>query len=172
MKIKKLLFLSIAFFMLLPFFARADETTPAKSISVYVFTQQGCPYCAEVLSFLEELKQTYPGIAVFNFDMKIHPEYVNAYAQMAQAYGISTTHVPVTYIGAKAIEGANESTIKEAIEYCFLPVNQCIDPGKYIQEATPIENNAAGKTNQEIVGWVVIGLVTAGGVALLIFKFR
>lgn len=169
---KKLFLLSIALFLFLPLFARADEPAAPKSIPIYIFTQQGCPHCSAVLSLLEELKQTYPGIEIHEFDMKIHPEYVQSYARMTQAYGISPNYVPLTFIGAKAIEGANESTIKEAAEYCSLPVNQCIDPGKYIQNIAPLENNTAGNAKQKIIGWAVISVILAGGATLLIYKLR
>lgn len=169
---KKILCL-IFLILFLPLFglSAAEKTT-----EVYIFTQQGCPYCAKAMALLDEMKKSdYPEINVNEFDMKVHPKYVKKYQEFASAYKISPTGVPVTYVGPKAIIGFEETSLRQAIESCHLPISDCVNPNDYVAEQlknlpTINQTNSSG-TPQEIVGWVILGILVVGGGVLIINKF-
>lgn len=149
----------------------ADKTT-----EIYIFTQKGCPYCAKALALFDEMKKgDYSEINVNEFDMKVYPKYVKKYQEFANAYKISPTGVPVTYIGPKAIVGFEETSLRQAIEFCHLPISDCVNPNDFVAEQ--LKNLPAGDqtnssgTPQEIVGWVVLGLLVVGGGVLIVNKF-
>jgi hypothetical protein len=81
--------------------------------------------------------------------------------------------VPITYIGGRAIIGGQESTFREAVEYCSLPVNECVNPGKYLGDA-PLPNvsdsNVQAKT--KFIGWLVIGIIIISAGAFIVTKLR
>lgn len=169
---KKTLALMAILFFLIPFIAQADQTA-AKEIPVYIFTQQGCPHCAAILALLDELKNnSYSGIKIYEFDLKAHPEYFSAYQKMAAAYGIDANQVPITYIGGRAIIGEQESTIREAVEYCSLPINECVNPGKYLENILPNLDVNASQSKIKFIGWLVIGAIIIGGGIFIAAKTR
>lgn len=149
----------------------ADKTT-----EVYIFTQKGCPYCAKAMALLDEMKKNdYPEINVNEFDLKVHPKYVKKYLEFATAYNINPDGVPVIYIGPKTIIGFQETSIREAIETCHLPISNCLNPNDYVTEqlknlpSVPDSNNS--NSSKTIIGWVVLGVLVVGGGALVINKF-
>jgi glutaredoxin len=160
-------------FMFLPLF---NVSAAEKTTEVYIFTQKGCPHCANALALLDEMKTgDYPEIVVKEFDMKVQPKYVKKYQEFATAYNINPTGVPVIYIGQKTIIGFQESSIREAIETCHLPISNCVNPNDYVTEqlknlpAIPVSNNI--NSSQSIVGWVVLVILVVGGGALIVNKF-
>jgi len=147
-----------------------------KTTEVYIFTQKGCPHCANALALLDEMKSDgYPEIVVNEFDMKVQPKYVKKYQEFATAYNINPNGVPVIYIGPKTIIGFQETSIREAIETCHLPISSCVNPNDYVTEQLknlPLTSTSANpNSSSAIVGWVVLGILVIGGGALIVNKF-
>jgi len=147
-----------------------------KVTDVYVFSQQGCPYCAKTLSLLEELKsKDYPELKIHEYDMKEHPEYFNKFTEFAKAYNADINKVPTTFINKTAISGFHESDFRQMVEYCHLPVNTCVDPAKFVQEKlsqpTPVTETKpfTNTARPEVIGWIFIGGIVIGG-AIFIFN--
>lgn len=147
-----------------------------KTIDVYTFTQQGCQYCAKILSLLETLKQDYPEIKVHEFDLKTNPEYFPKFQEFASVYEVGISTVPTTFIGEKAILGYRENDVSNAIEFCSLPVNDCVNPEKFVKKELETRDYYNNKNNppvtsngRSILGWVVaIILVVFFGFILVI----
>lgn len=147
-----------------------------KATDVYVFSQQGCPYCAKTLTLLEELKsKDYPELKIHEYDMKEHPDYANKFIEFAKAYGADINKVPTTFINKTAIAGFRESDLRQMVEYCHLPVNTCVDPAKFVQEKlsqpTPVQDEKpfTNTARPEVIGWILIGGLVVGG-AIFIFN--
>ena len=147
-----------------------------KVTDIYVFSQQGCPYCAKTLSLLEELKsKDYPELKIHEYDMKNHPEYFNKFTEFTKAYNADINKVPTTFINKAAISGFRESDLRQMVEYCHLPVNTCVDPAKFVQEKlsqpTPVteEKPFTNTARPEVIGWILIGGIVVGG-AIVIFN--
>lgn len=154
----------------------ASQSGQDKVTDVYVFSQQGCPYCAKTLSLLEELKsKDYPELKIHSYDMKEHPEYFTKFEEFAKAYGTDINKVPTTFINKTAIAGFRESDLRQMVEYCHLPVNSCVDPAKFVQEKlsqpTPVQEEKpfTNTARPEVIGWILIGGIVIGG-AIFIFN--
>ncbi|MEK7159197.1 MAG: glutaredoxin domain-containing protein [Patescibacteria group bacterium] len=159
--------------MFLPLF---NVSATEKTTEVYIFTQQGCPHCANALALLDEMKSSdYPEIVVDEFDMKVQPKYVKKYQEFATAYNINPTGVPVLYIGPKTIIGFQETEIRQALESCHLPISNCINPNDYVAEQLKslpaIPNSTNPNSPQAMVGWVVLGILVVGGGIVIVNKF-
>ncbi len=162
-------------FLLVFMFAISSATQAAESpMDIYIFTQNGCPHCANILSQLETLKQNeYPQIVIHDFDMKADPKYVTKFNEFNYAYKISPQGIPVTFIGAKAIEGESENEISQAVEFYNLPVNEYPDPQLFVKtylENNPLPENEQPQSGQENIGWIVIGVIIVGGVIFVVNK--
>jgi len=168
---KKIIFL--LFLFLLPLnFVQAEEA--AKKIDIYIFTQQGCQYCAKVKTYLDELKKTdYPGLVVHEFDIRTNPEYVQDYIKYAIAYNVYSPNmgVPISYVGEKAVEGAVLTDLRGIIEICN--IKECKNPEtvikEYFEQHPEANSKIPNSTNATIWGWAILGVIIIGS-GLLIYK--
>ena len=136
---KKILWLIIlTMLMILPAIAQAqdnqvttDETITDQTgtkAQAYFFYGQGCPHCAAMEPFLEQLSQEY------NFTIEKHEVYFDKegralFEKMAKAFGKQVQGVPTLFINGKMIVGYSDSlakTIRQEVEYCSQ--HQCPSP--------------------------------------------
>jgi thiol-disulfide isomerase/thioredoxin len=76
-----------------------NEEASEESVVVYFFWGEGCPHCAVEKPFLEEMEQKYPQLEVKMYETWKNKENMEAFEQMAEAYGIQARGVPTTFIG-------------------------------------------------------------------------
>ncbi|MBU1131998.1 hypothetical protein KKC32_01955 [Patescibacteria group bacterium] len=169
---KKILALLLFSFFFLPFIPARAESKP---INVYVFTEQGCSHCANVKSYLQTLtRDEFPGINVIEKDLRTDPDAYQGYVDFATAYGImsATVSVPITYVGEKAIQGDVLREIHSAIALCDL--KECKDPAQVVKEYFANNSNAKPtvetSSNQELLGYVIIGILIIGGIVIFLNK--
>ncbi|NQT49550.1 hypothetical protein HQ571_02535 [Candidatus Kuenenbacteria bacterium] len=173
---QKIIFLMIAFLLLMPFIGiQAEEEKTAQTIDVYIFTQTGCQYCAKAKELLETLQETeYPEIKVHEFDMKANPKYVKKFDEFNTAYDISPSGVPVTFIGNKSVQGWKENELRQLIEFYHLPTNEYPNPQQIVDDflkENPDKAPAdAPRSPKETLGWVVLGVIVVGGGIFIINK--
>lgn len=166
--IKRVLAVIIFTVLVLPSFARA-EVNP---VELYFFEGQGCQYCARMKSFLEGMKVDYPNLTVRDFEVYFDKENQDLFQKMATAYGAESRGVPTIFIGDEVIVGENYEKLKNAVEKCTL--GTCPSPADKLAAAGSNVNSILN-TNQpvdgqnEMVGWIIIGVVLALGIALVIF---
>jgi len=127
MKLGKIIisFIVLSFFVFNSF-AQAGQK---KSVLLYFFWRQGCPYCAKEKDFLTLMKKKYPFLEIKDYEISYNPASWQLFQTMANSYKISPTGVPVTFIGDNALVGFSEKTemqIEQAIKYCLK--NSCEDP--------------------------------------------
>lgn len=140
-------------------------------INLVIFTQTGCQYCAKTLEHLNSLKKDkYPELTIQEYDIREDPNYYQTFMDYQHAYGSTADGTPVTFIGNKAIQGELLEEIDAAIENC--KKQQCEDPTSIVAayvKGHPSEKQK--KTNAKtIIGWIIIGVVVAGGGILLLSK--
>jgi glutaredoxin len=161
--------------ILITFIILFGLTNPAWSadnkISVRIFTQTSCAYCATTMAHLNQLKkEKYPNLEITEYDIRRDPSYYQLFNDYRRAYGSDADGTPVTFIGNKVIQGELLAQIDTAIEECTL--QNCEDPAnvvaKFIKENPSSEQKQA--QDKKIIGWIVIGVVLTGGGILLLSK--
>jgi len=164
---KKILFLVIACLLLsLAPIVRAEDN----KINVVIFTQTGCQYCARTWEHLNSVKDKYPGMTIQEFDIRKDPTYFQTFTDYRRAYGSTSEATPTIFIGNKVIEGALLEEIDAALDNC--QKQQCVNPNdvvaKFIKDNPTAEQQKS--KDKTIIGWMVIGVVVAGGGILLLSK--
>jgi len=112
---KRLLLVMFVFLISLNF--AAAETN---KVDVVYFHGFGCPHCAELESFLEDIKDYY-NLNVIDFEVYYNETNKDLAVQMASEYGESFRGVPMTFIGDDVFVGFSadiSGKIKEKIEHC------------------------------------------------------
>lgn len=100
-----------------------------KSVILYFFWADGCPYCAEEKYFLSNLKKKYPSLEIKDYEVSHNPDARHLLQTISKAYNIIPLGVPVTFVGNKVLVGFSEniaSQIEENIIYCLKTT--CGDP--------------------------------------------
>lgn len=150
----------------------AALAAPQAPLEVIIFTGEGCPHCAKMLSYLEELKDQYPlNITELEIYHNIDNQY--EFLKYAKAFNFKANGVPITIIGNQVINGENYQRLVSVVESCqttFCPSPQSIMekyyqnnelPPSFNQETPPINENNA-------VVWVILltMLFLAGGLGI------
>jgi glutaredoxin len=95
---------------------------------IVVFFAEGCPDCALVEELLKGLTSELPATAVVRYDIS-DPEALDLLVELAEAYAVETSSVPVVFVGDEAILGAGraqEFELRNAIGACT--VRGCSSP--------------------------------------------
>lgn len=100
-----------------------------KSVVLYFFWAEGCPYCEKQKNFLTELKKRYPRLEIKDYEVLYNQAPKELLMMMSKSYGINPTGVPVTFIGDKSFIGFNQeiaSKIELILKSCLKKT--CEDP--------------------------------------------
>ena len=135
---KKLWFVCVLFsFLLLPVMVNAKE----KKITLYLFHGDGCPHCAEEISFLETIENEYDNFVIQKYEVWYNDENAELLTEVEKAFSITRSGVPTTVIGRNVISGFGSSTgnkIRRAIEYYqehdYVDIVSKIKKGTFRQE--------------------------------------
>lgn len=153
---------------LLPMTGRAA----ANPVELYFFEGQGCPHCARMTSYLEGLKADYPSLVVKNFEVYFNKDNQTLFQKMAAAYGSDTGSVPTIFIGNEVIKGEAYEQVKNAVEKCSTE-EVCASPAAKLGAANNDANtNVSQSGGNEIVGWIVIGVIAVFGILLIYFLIK
>ncbi|MDD4483616.1 MAG: cytochrome c biogenesis protein CcdA [Methanoregula sp.] len=88
----------------------APDGTPC----LYYFYGDGCPHCARIKPFIEEMAEKYPRLQVRTFEVYFNSSNQEMYRDFLSRYEVKTEGVPAVFIGTKAFVG--EDTIRENLE--------------------------------------------------------
>ncbi len=97
-------------------------------VDLYFFSLPGCPHCANMKTFLNNMVQEYPKLEVHEYNIN---ENLNLFFELADKYNLEVNdqiRVPVIFVHEKVIVGENSDIKKELESYISDCVDQCIDP--------------------------------------------
>ena len=174
-RIFSLLFIFLT--ILLLSIAQAEIPDTSKKVKIYLFWGYGCPHCVKEKVFLDKLQQKYPQIEVISYEVWRNRGNAIFFVQMAEAYGIKATAVPITFIGNfEPIVGySNDEVtgkkIEERVKYCI--EHTCIDPltisegpakkePTYEEEGRIVTIPVIGKMDTSKMALPVLTLILAG----------
>jgi cytochrome c biogenesis protein CcdA/glutaredoxin len=93
------------------------------------FYGEGCPHCAKLDVFLEELEEKYEDLEVKKFETYFNQENRELFEKVSSAYGEEIQGVPSVFIDNEVISGFNEKIgekIEEKVKECL--EKECEDP--------------------------------------------
>ncbi|MGY4707110.1 cytochrome c biogenesis protein CcdA [Candidatus Bipolaricaulota sp. J31] len=77
---------------------------PASGVELVFFYDPGCPHCARIEVFLEEIAPDYPELRVIRFNVR-EPESRDVLEKLLAAYGVELGPVPLIFVGDVALIG-------------------------------------------------------------------
>jgi len=89
---------------------------------IVVFFEEGCPDCAQIEEVLEGLTSELPGSVIARYDVS-DPEALDLLIELATAYGVEVSTVPVVFVGDEVVLGAGraqEFELRNAIGECTI----------------------------------------------------
>ena len=98
--------------------AAADDDEPW----IVVFFEEGCPDCAQIEEVLEGLTSELSGSAIARYDVS-DPEALDLLMELATAYEVEVSTVPVVFVGDEVVLGAGraqEFELRNAIGECTI----------------------------------------------------
>ncbi|MCX8147245.1 MAG: hypothetical protein N3D84_02150, partial [Candidatus Woesearchaeota archaeon] len=69
----------------------------SNKVDVYVFYGKGCPHCAKLESFLEDIKPTHPNLNIIMFEVYFNQTNREIMEKMAEAFGTKIEGVPMVF---------------------------------------------------------------------------
>jgi len=95
---------------------------------IVVFYEEGCPSCAQIEELLEGLTSELPDSAIARYDIS-DSEALDLLMELATAYDVETSDVPVVFVGDEVVLGAGraqEFELRNAIGACT--IHGCSSP--------------------------------------------
>jgi len=130
---KYLILLTIPFFIFFfTFFVFAQKN----QVELYLFYGEGCPYCANTKSFLNDLQQKYPRLTVREYEVYNNQRNRELWVILCNAYKEKADGVPTIFIGEEVMVGFDASIgikIEKEVKNCFQ--NGCILPIQKLQKS-------------------------------------
>ena len=129
---------------------------------VEIFSEAGCPHCANAYRFLNQLQSEYPQISVIKRDVFEDNDNLKRFIELSEAFNIERPGVPSFYICGEFLVGFDShSTAELIIQLLGLSSNQAMPT------ATPSDGEVnlpwIGKINVQQYGLlaftIIIGLI-------------
>ncbi|MFH1670748.1 MAG: cytochrome c biogenesis protein [Patescibacteria group bacterium] len=172
MRVLKIPFIATAFIIVA---LNCIGTTPANAqnvndVDLVLFYGQGCPHCAGMIGFLEDMEFAYPSLSVHKYEIYFHEENIPLFHQLAQEYGKGIDAVPTAFIGSKSFVGFSNQIgedIENEIENCIQ--NGCPSPLRNINPHEIQNKNMANAiTIPAVIGAAVVDAINPCAFAVLI----
>jgi len=130
---KRLLVFVLGIVMLSAFLLNPSSVKAADDVNLYFFYSDTCPHCATEHEFLSNIKDDYPGLNIYGFEVTKSRDNARALVEVAEYFDTKASSVPYTVIGEEVVIGYsnNETTGKQitnAIDNCLGAMNICADP--------------------------------------------
>lgn len=102
----------------------SQEVRAAEHPILYFFWGDGCPHCEKEKEFLQPLQEKYPELEMRWFEVWKHPEFAQFADTMRKTYNVTTSSVPMTFLGDWNVVGYQEDTttgvrIEEQVVACI-----------------------------------------------------
>jgi len=143
------------------------------SICVYHFYGNGCPHCARIQPFIDEMSAKYPQIQVKSFEIYFNGSNQEMYRDFVARYEVKSDGIPAVFISDKAFIGENtiRVNLEEEIQYTLSHESVC--PETYsVREGTPHDispGKAIDLTIPAVITAALIDSINPCAFAVLIF---
>lgn len=145
--IKKIKYLLLLLVFFCPFFVQAKEND---EITLYLFHGDGCPHCAEEISFLSSIEDHYSNLKIKKYEVWYDDDNAELLTKVEEAFSITRSGVPTTVIGNTVIKGFGSGTgskIQRAIDYYLK--EEYIDQVEKIKDGTFVKEELEEKSFEE-----------------------
>lgn len=88
----------------------STEPVAADAPELVVFHGDGCPHCAAMLEFLDELQDRYPDLEIRDYEVWHDEANAEFFAETLAALGEQATAVPTVVVGEQVIVGHSSGT--------------------------------------------------------------
>ncbi len=143
------------------------------SVCVYHFYGNGCPHCARIQPFIDEMSAKYPQIQVKSFEIYFNGSNQEMYRDFVARYEVKSDGIPAVFISDKALIGENiiRNNLEEEILYTLSHESVC--PETYsAREGTPHDispGEAIDLTIPAVITAALIDSINPCAFAVLIF---
>lgn len=110
----------VAAVLAVPTGARSPGTTEPESVTIYYFWGDGCPHCAALRPFLDQLAAD-PGVELADYEVWYSESNRELFQRVAEAHGVDAGGVPAVFAGGGAWIGdspANRGAIAAVVDEC------------------------------------------------------
>ena len=146
------------------------------SIDIYFFKSDSCPYCKKMSEVIEAAKLDYPDLQVHEYDIVHDATGRDLLSDLAKAYKVNVSGVPMIFVGDSVIHGYKEEQLKAELKKCYQ--NGCISPTEKINneiintnkpsDQNESEDTNSGESGYGYAGWlVIIGIVVVIGLVIV-----
>jgi cytochrome c biogenesis protein CcdA len=142
-------------------------------ICVYHFYGNGCPHCARIQPFIDEMSAKYPQIQIKSFEIYFNGSNQEMYRDFVARYEVKSDGIPAVFISDKAFIGENiiRDNLEEEILYTLSHESVC--PETYsAREGTPHDispGEAIDLTIPAVITAALIDSINPCAFAVLIF---
>jgi len=150
-KPKKESFLVIVMVITALFFGLLSRNTNAQvpvsggnEVKLHFFYGHGCPHCSSLKLFLDSIKNDYPTLRVYEYEVYQNDKNRELFEELAEKFDSKIEGVPTVFVDDKVIVGFSDkisSSLKKEISRCLN--EECGDP---------VEKNPKPKTIETIIG--------------------
>ena len=108
--VKRFLVFVVITFVLLPFFALAEEQ-PASPLAyqdglkITLFYGEECPHCHDEIDFLKDLKKEFPNLEIEEYEIWHNTANAELFKEVAEGLDLDMLMVPLTIIGDEYLLG-------------------------------------------------------------------
>lgn len=152
----------------------STPSVPASgTICIYHFYGDGCPHCARIKPFIDEMASKYPQVQVKSFEIYFNGTNQEMYRDFIARYDVRSDGVPAVFIGEKALIG--EKIIRDHLEeeIVYITSHQSVCPATYSarvgspQDISPRET--VDLTVPAVIAAALIDSINPCAFAVLIF---
>jgi cytochrome c biogenesis protein CcdA/thiol-disulfide isomerase/thioredoxin len=153
--------------------ASSSSESVIPSICVYHFYGNGCPHCARIQPFIDEMSAKYPRIQVKSFEIYFNASNQVLYRDFVARYEAKSDGIPAVFISDKALIGENviRDNLEEEILYTLSHESVC--PETYsAREGTPHDISpgaAIDLTIPAVISAALVDSINPCAFAVLIF---
>ena len=140
-----------------------DESLP----NIYLFRGDGCPYCNELIQFIDSIIDDYQ-VNVVVYEVKDNKDNWNFYKKVGKEFDFTPSGYPYLVVGEKTFDGyasSDDEDIKTAIE----ELQNSEEPYDVVKELenTPVDDESNDKA---VIVIILCAAIVMGG--YLIFKIK
>lgn len=150
--------------------AAAPEASNAGGVTIYYFWGDGCPHCAALRPFLDDLA-TRPGIDLAAYEVWHDSGHRDLFRRVAEAHDVAPDGVPAVFVAGGAWIGdspAYRQAIEAVVEKCA--AGGCPDVAAEVmagQAPAPLPEEERPETGGTVINVPLLGTHDVGGDSLV-----